>query len=827
MEIRVHGIRNTPPHDMLETSIENVTVECGDALAGFSTSKNPTATHRIEAYSWGRLARYTGIRGAGRATDTVVKILWLFLAPFGMTNAAYWARHDLASPGTSQAAAPEDTSRIEDAVGKGIGAGLIRLLGFLLTLLFVSVACVIAFEILPLAQRRPLDLNLSRIPLAVLTLIPVVSVGIVALLPTMGRTRYIPGLHTGPAVEPPTGQDDDGAPVATTVPLLAHPKFWRVGAGIGHLSIIHLAGALALIGLVLWGERTAGLLGVLGQTPPEAVAHLGWYVSLLIAGQVLCLVGALGQIVFSGSREAGAAVGIGRWAVLGVSVVLLILSSVHVGGSSSEHHGDASMAVTIVSACLAVILLLLAFRGLATGGTPKRALGWYGFGSLVFGLLAVGFSFMLSLAVLQSAVVVLKVSPDSLDLNRYGGGFLIIAVGLFGLLLLGWLQNVYFGPKYRSEIFAQLTKEAAHWGAPADRMAAARKIEKSRHWSAMWRRAEFFAGALAICIAAGLLWTVGSSIPWLADLTGISKLMQHDWAHLLTSSGLWLALAIVVALALLSSAQEPRPVALLWDLMCFLPTQAHPFGPPCYTERSAPELADRISRWLADTEEDPPSQGANSSTNMFPVPGAAGRRVILATHSMGLIVVLATIFHLKARGVPEAQLQRIGLVSYGVQVRRYFARFFPRVFGPQIMSLVPAGGPAILARNPWPLDVAGEIAAETTPERMKVPVTGELTLAQILGDRWINLYRPNDPLGFPIRYVMPEYPGSSAELEVDCMAEEYDPKAYLFTAAGHRLYLPTRAYSRAITRMMQRLEYPESSAAATRRSREESGAPEP
>jgi hypothetical protein len=154
------------------------------------------------------------------------------------------------------------------------------------------------------------------------------------------------------------------------------------------------------------------------------------------------------------------------------------------------------------------------------------------------------------------------------------------------------------------------------------------------------------------------------------------------------------------------------------------------------------------------------------------------------------------LFHLNARGLPETTLGRIGMVSYGVQVRRYFSRFFPQVFGPQVLSIVPAPPPRAGGRDPWPPLLGDEIRHEWNvgwKPRPGTPgqVPGELW--HILGDRWLNLYRPNDPLGFPVRYGT-SWPAGS----MDIRAEEFNPCAYQFTVETHGGYLETGAYQRAL-----------------------------
>lgn len=110
LELRIHGIRNTPPHELLRTGrkpleAKDVELSWGDDLAGFYRAKADTTAAQgiavpaasgskrtVEAYSWGHLARFTGIGIANKIADAAVRTVWFLLMPFGLTNAAYWSR---------------------------------------------------------------------------------------------------------------------------------------------------------------------------------------------------------------------------------------------------------------------------------------------------------------------------------------------------------------------------------------------------------------------------------------------------------------------------------------------------------------------------------------------------------------------------------------------------------------------------------------------------------------------------------------------------------------------------------------------------------------
>jgi hypothetical protein len=176
--------------------------------------------------------------------------------------------------------------------------------------------------------------------------------------------------------------------------------------------------------------------------------------------------------------------------------------------------------------------------------------------------------------------------------------------------------------------------------------------------------------------------------------------------------------------------------------------------------------------------------------------------VVLSAHSMGLVLTVCTLFHLKALGVADRRLARIGVVSYGVQVRRYFGRFFPQVMGPAVMDNVPAGPPSATGRNPWPPTLEEEVAGEAAADTPGAP-TGAGNLRALVGERWLNLYRPTDPLGFPVRYSAGARDPDG--VSTDGRAEEFKRGSYQFAVASHTNYLETRAYARAFSEVARRV----------------------
>ena len=298
-------------------------------------------------------------------------------------------------------------------------------------------------------------------------------------------------------------------------------------------------------------------------------------------------------------------------------------------------------------------------------------------------------------------------------------------------------------------------------------------LERARDFAAVAQRGVWFTGSCALGFAGSIIVTIYLSVNGRA-VTGLGP-----WFPQLTSFGLWATALIwtaVVARVVTAQGAPGRPIALVWDLICFLPRSAHPFGPPCYAERAVPEIAARMDAWL-------------NSHDLPPDKPDSRRQVILSAHSLGTVLAIAALF----TGDSQTQQQRrhrVALLTHGTQVRSYFGRIFPELFGPAVLG-TPGCGPTSIHRNPW---------AGADPDRLRFEL-GELdTLVRRLGGSsdaiaeappaWLSLWRRTDPLGMPVH--------SYAVNPIDRGAEEIDATGYLAEVATHGNYTRQAAYQHAL-----------------------------
>src|SRR6516164_3414321 len=147
----------------------------------------------------------------------------------------------------------------------------------------------------------------------------------------------------------------------------------------------------------------------------------------------------------------------------------------------------------------------------------------------------------------------------------------------------------------------------------------------------------------------------------------------------------------------------PRPAAPsascgVWGT--FWPRATHPLAPPCYCERTLPDLIYRMT-WLAPRDED---------------------LVVLSTHSQGTVIGAALVLQLD-----PAQQARTAFITYGSPLQRLYARFFPAYFSATVFSQI---GEALTGT-----------AGDQEPDRRRWPGR--------------NLFRASDPIGGPVRHRYP------------------------------------------------------------------------
>ncbi|MFC6511279.1 hypothetical protein ACFQBY_22750 [Promicromonospora citrea] len=926
LELRIHGIANTLPYGSLDLPREEVVQSDGDGLGSFWTPRPDVAARdrslppghvhairpdvRREAYSWGAMARLGGLPFGGVlgvVGTLAVRLLWAAIVPFGLANAAYWARRIPAPEPGAHAPAPRRAPA--GSLRPEATAALTRVFSLGLTLLFVSAVATVALSVLgtrcmglatpgpdsvvPVCARVPGALyGLARLDvgdrLAWLSLAPVLLVAVLVAVAHSGQVRFeskFSVMRAGGTIEP-------------SGPPLHRAGFWSQRTGSG-LLWAHLGSALALtgqyltwtryadVGLAVPGLPVVALVVILAacafvalRTDDDGVQAVTprWKarggLALFVAGLLVWLVACWAAVVGPQPERMPALVGLDLVpALLGVGMFGIAATGLAWRTARKVRAVAAwSLVPVVATACVAAVLVLepgapwrhlLVALGVLAVLSPaavvaaamvlhrRRYEGWNGAGPGVFLLVSA------AAAAVYSSLLVLGVqwflrSGDPAPARPLGDGRVGVVVGVpdpelvrvppvytefgtasvvialvFLVLLLVALAGPYVMDVLRSRTLwipgAPRTLGPPYGpAAPAWRAVAEapdpdggpnpvlERVLRGRQVAAMSHRAELAVGALA---AAAYVAALVAHIPLIAQHSDTGTVQVPEWLSNLAvpALGVLAATLVVSALAGGTGGGGPsRPWGLLWDLMCFLPRSAHPFGPPSYAERVVPEVRSRVDAWLtaADVADDAERDRV-----------APSRRVVLSAHSMGGVLAAAVLLIRAGNPVPGsadgagpgtppsgAPDGRIGLLTYGVQLRPFFGRFFPDLLGPSTTGTPPSTGPAWSA-DPWGGQLAGgpgpgaAPAAPLTPGRPE-PGSGEqVTLMSLLTcgakPAWVNLWRRTDFLGFPVV--------GYGENDTDRGAEEMDRSAYLFAVAAHSGYQSSWAYHVALDEVISRL----------------------
>ena len=675
VELRVHGVSGTPPEALLSCPTEFLEEVAGDKSAGFyrrqpwiedATSGPPGAWRKVlEAYSWGGLT-------SGPASRAV----WLLFLPFIFINLAHW----MLPPATKQRFAA------------AVSVGLLRLIALSFTLTLMLAAAVAVMDVMvwqcmgldycgatlgPLSglasAPRGAQVALSAVPLVV----------VIAVLWRLGRenTRVI-GRPPNPAV------------MADEVPLESD-AFWCTDPSVLRLRACHV---------MAW---TAGLSALTLAVPARYAATPTVHamgIALLGANAVVLAI----AVLTTAWNRATARGGVGadwltrpllllRWVSLGLLVASLVwVATADVAYPPAPAHFPGLRGAIYVLLVIQVVLLLglFVFTALSVRGRRMASADGQGDGyrpslggftapivALIGWLIGGGFSVgvglwtaqVLGKAVLSTEAARSESAGRAATLASDTATFadkvaalnadapLIVpppyfwaAVAVVLMIIGAVITGLCVWSCIRRRAGAELRSVLADYPGTDDTNARAKQVALSRAWASLTDLVPPIVAGLALFTVVVML---ALAAWYLSGSGGFGSLPRYS--PVLTNASVFITVSLATGLVLLAvqafrDRQLRRTVAVLWDVITFWPRANHPLTPPCYAERTVPELLDRLRALTA----------------------AGDTRVVLVSHSQGTVIAAATLLQ-----DDEATAHRVALMTFGSPLRRLYARNFPAYFG--------------------------------------------------------------------------------------------------------------------------------------------------
>ncbi|WP_405091108.1 hypothetical protein OG767_27465 [Micromonospora sp. NBC_01392] len=326
LELRVHGVSNTPPDQLLGLDPgpggdgPQPELVAGGQVTGFyrSTQAARDDPISVEAYSWGKLT------SGARTRRDIERALWTLLLPFALANVALHARDGI----------PADPDRERWASRSGITAWLIRL--FCLSLTCTLVIAVTGIGVDLIGWQCVGRECLGQLPgpweflgnawwgrdtraLALGLLLPLLVLGAIGLV--AWRTyQYEAEMPAEPRARP-----DRAEPPEPLENPLQDPTFWNGEGQLRRAAVLHLCtGAVT--------AAAVPVAAVLLMDPPRGLrAAVAWPTVVLFVAVVTIAVVAVGRPWLT--RRQGATP-LGRWSIavavltalglLGTFVLLLL-----------------------------------------------------------------------------------------------------------------------------------------------------------------------------------------------------------------------------------------------------------------------------------------------------------------------------------------------------------------------------------------------------------------------------------------------------------------------------------------------------------------------
>ncbi|HLU57504.1 MAG TPA: hypothetical protein VKZ81_18775 [Pseudonocardia sp.] len=737
VELRVHGVSGTSPEELLGDPHPRPAPPGGDRgrrgrrpLTGFY---RPAAGTSLEGYAWGGLTSGRGLRA-----------LWLLLLPFALANVAPRMR-------------PPGGARSRPAVWALLT--LSRLLALALTATFVVAAAGVGVDLLawqcggePGRCRAFVDAVVppSWPPGDRLLVGLVLPAGMLALVHVLSRAtarRYEAVARPsapGPGSERGAADDLD--------PGLTHPWLWRGERMVRRTRGIHLqVGALAVVVLV------AGSLADPGYR--DLVRAIG--LATIAAGALLL---ALPPVVGRRDRSALRGPVPTLWLPTAVACLMVVWPLAtdpaavrpDLGGALRSYDAMITWLFAVQAALIVLIAVAVFVLRRDTRTDLREGQAFHGFGTVLAASVAFQLGAAFSAGVYLAAAGWLSegdVLPDLVGAPRGQGLLLppslqvtavafVAGAALVGVAGLTVLPRLLAG--WRSERIGELL--ATYPERCAGRDPARDEEIRKVFWRA--RLVDLAPAVLlplltALTIGALLVTGLLTAALWSDGARAVvAAIGELDGVSAVGAAGIVILLLVATALAVaaLSVERTRRVVGIVWDIAAFWPRAVHPLAPPCYAERTVPELIDRIRYHVGSGERPEPDDYPRGA-------------LVLSAHSQGSVIAAATVLQLGDEPDP-ATTDGLALLTHGSVLRRFYSRYFPAYFGRHVLA-----------------ELAGRMP------------------------RWRNLWRLSDPLGGPVLADLDE--ALHADLRVD--RRLVDPPYHAppgSRPAGHSRYPDDPAYGR-------------------------------
>ncbi|MFN2517428.1 MAG: hypothetical protein ABR604_00075 [Jatrophihabitantaceae bacterium] len=670
IELRIHGVGGAPPQENLESP--STLQVAGDRTAGFYRAWHPGVAApagrlRREAYCWGAL----NYRAASRA-------LWLLLVTFMIVNVAHWAL-----PATR-------TKRARDWRNT-VCRSLLRLLALAFTVAFVTTSITVLADLVAWQGPRSGALPTWLGSYAHLGAGPRLALALFAVLGIIGALSVV-SVQTVRSYEKWAA---NGQPAETPDWPLTDANFWRGERTVVRQRNCHVGAASAEVMLFAAlprssesGVRTAMLVlaGLLGAAAAILLAS-PWTDRMRTAGgprktaDTVCRAFAAGALVLAVATSAAR-----FWWRPGAGVHAL--------------PGDQPVQTTVVFVEFALVLLLAVVLLFQVPWQQQDVMG-AGMAAALLALLGClistifGAAFTLTIANLLGSPKVTLGSiprvrgPDTLyaPSTVYAGGIgALVTIVAGGLFIAGALAWASLESRRLARMGADRDPDAVQSGYPT-----AGGQESVKTVAGVWARSALtdkVATALTVTAIPTATVVIGYQA-WLVitgrpGSVGLQKLSSFGGTLGVLATGYFL---VQLRSALLTTVSRKR-FGFLWDVGTFWPRACHPFAPPCYAERSVPEVVTRIRRLIGDDVRgaDDPAYAQEQAERALPQPGdpfEAHSPVLLCGYSQGSPIAVAVLAQL-----PPTVNDRVALLTLAAPVRRLYGRTFPAYFGPDHLELL-------------------------------------------------------------------------------------------------------------------------------------------